>query len=102
MDTSTSPITKSISQFLHRFHVIIFVVVVLGAVGVGIFLTYQHVLSVDDSQGYTAQANNITFDAATREQLMKLKSSTSREPGSPEANEPRGLPIDGRTNPFVE
>lgn len=102
MDITTNSITKPISQFLHRFHVIIFVVVVLGAVGAGIFLTYQHVISVDDSKGYTAQANNITFDAATREQLAELKSPQSRAAGGENANAPRDLPTDGRTNPFVE
>lgn len=100
MDISTASFTKSISQFLHRFHLIAFVVVVLGAVGAAIWINYQNIISADDSHGYTAQTNNISFDEATRKHLAEMQTSDYRL--GPGANTPRQLPTGGRTNPFVE
>lgn len=100
MDISPASFTKSITHFLHRFHVIIFVVGVLSCVGAAVWINYQNILSADDSKGYAAQTNNITFDEATRNRLAEMHTSDYRLGVG--ANEPRNLPMDGRTNPFVE
>ncbi|HEV7952298.1 MAG TPA: hypothetical protein VGO98_02895 [Candidatus Saccharimonadales bacterium] len=102
MDISTASLTKSITHFLHRYHVILFVIVVLGAVGAGIFINYQHVLSVDQSHGYSAQSNNTTFDKETRGKLVELQTADYRLQGAAGDDAPRNLPIQGRLNPFVE
>jgi hypothetical protein len=97
ININMSSISRSTSHFFHRFHVIIFVVVVLGALGASIFIIYQNILSTDDAHGYTAQTNNTTFDPVTREKLSQLNA-----PNSDGANSTRSITIDGRLNPFVE
>lgn len=107
MDINTKSLTQSTTRFLHRYHVIIFVIIVFGALGVGIFVTYQNILSADETHGYTAQANNTTFDAATRDNITKLHLSDDRIPSLENPDklkdlEERSLSVDGRINPFVE
>ena len=100
MDISIKSFSQSISQFLHRFHVIIFVVAVLGCLGAAIWINYQNIVAADDSQGYTAQTNNITFVEATRKRLAEMHTSDYRLSEGDGA--PREMPMSGRTNPFVE
>jgi hypothetical protein len=104
MEISLSKISQSISQFLHRFHLIVFVVLVFGALGLGMFLIYQNILATDDAGGYTAQTSNTTFDSSTSSQVQSLHASDYRLP-SDDPNmtvEERSLSKYGRLNPFVE
>lgn len=101
MDINLSSTIKSLSTFLHRFHVIVFVVIVLGALGLGIFIIYQETLASDLAQGYTAQANNTTFDTETSDKLRKLHPADYRlSPDQPV--EARDINSTGDINPFVE
>lgn len=103
MDINAANIAKSTTHFLHRYHVIVFVVIVLGTVGAGVFIAYQNILSVDDNHGYTAQANNISFDEETRKRLAELHTADYRMPSNPGADVSRNLfTAGGRVNPFVE
>lgn len=95
MDINLTNITKSLSTFLHRYHVIVFVVIVLGALGLGIFIIYQETLASDLAQGYTAQTNNTTFDAQTSDKLRQLHPADQ-----PAAS--RDINSSGDVNPFVE
>lgn len=107
MDFNITTLNKSFSHVFHRYHVIIFVIIVLGALGAGIFFIYQSILSADETNGYTAQTSNATFDLATKDNIKHLHPSDYRlsAGGNPESEkllEPRSLTIDGRSNPFVE
>jgi hypothetical protein len=99
MDINAATLSQSISHILHRYHVIIFVVVVLGALGAGVYINYQKLLAADDTNGYVAPASNTTFDDVTREQLSQLRSADYYIANP---DEPRQLSVSGRINPFVE
>ena len=98
---------QSISHLLHRYHVIIFVIIVFGALGAGVYTIYQNILSVDESHGYTATTSNTTFDPITQENIKNLHTSDYRlsaldDPAAEQRLDARNLTIDGRINPFVE
>lgn len=105
MEINSSKLGPAISHFLHRFHLIVFVVVVLGALGAGIFVMYQIILATDNAQGYTAQTSNTTFDSDTSSKVKALYPSDYRlpsdDPLKPEASE-RELRQYVRNNAFVE
>lgn len=105
MDINRATLTTSIPRFLHRFHIIIFVVVALGALSLGIFIVYQNILAVDDPHGYTSQSSDTSFDTVTSQRVDELHTSDYRLAPSgsgPEAPTPRPLQLNGRLNPFVE
>lgn len=102
MNKNGSQFSQSFIRFLHRFHVIIFVISVLGALGGEIYIMYSTILAADDAQGYTAQTNNTSFDAGTIQQIKNLYPSDYRLSPAANAATPRDLPMDGRINPFVE
>ena len=97
MDLKLSLITikKSLTTFLHRFHVMIFVVVVLGGTITMILLLNGIIVRSSDSDGYVApNASNATFDQATIKKIEDLKTSDQGSGDLDLSN--------GRTNPFVE
>jgi hypothetical protein len=105
MDINPATFTQSIPRFLHRFHIIIFVVVALGALSLGIFIVYQNILAVDDPHGYTSQSSNTSFDTVTSRRVDELHTSDYRLAPADSGQEtpaPRPLKLDGRLNPFVE
>jgi len=94
MNISTTAIKNSLVTFLHRFHILIFVVMVLGSLAVVIFLLNRIIIQSGDSGTYTSATGNTTFDETTIDRIKQLK--TSKE---------QSAPLDlskGRTNPFVE
>lgn len=90
LNLSLPAIKKAIVAFLHRFHVVIFTVIILGGLTVVIFLLNNIVVLSSQSNGYTPDTNNSTFDKATIQKIEELKNRTQTPPTS------------GRTNPFVE
>lgn len=87
-------IRKAISHFLGRFHVVIFVVIVLGGLSLAVLRLNNVLASSTDSGDYTPKSSNSEFDKATIDRIKKLK--TRDEAGA-------GLDLSkGRTNPFVE
>lgn len=106
MNINGSQLNQSVVHFLRRYHLIIFVITVFGALGAGIYLTYQNIIATDNAQGYTAQTNNTSFDAATIEHIKSLQPSDYRLPkeGGSETTplQERDLPLSGRVNPFIE
>ena len=94
MDISLNSLKKPISHFLNRYHVVIFVVTILGGLGAAIFLLYGTVALSSESNGYVSSAGSTTFDKQTIDRVNQLKSrdqnKTSIDFGK------------GRTNPFVE
>lgn len=92
MNISGTLIKQRIIGFLHRFHVVIFVITVLGGLAVMMFfLNNTLVLSTTDD-GYTSTSNDASFDQATIERIKQLKQDGSESQ----------LDLSGRSNPFVE
>lgn len=91
---SLSSLRKTIVAFLHRFHVMIFVVVVLNGSIVVIWLLNTIIISSGESADYTPAGSNTTFDQATIKRIGELR---TRDQSGPELDLSHG-----RTNPFVE
>lgn len=94
MTLTLNNLPASFSQILHRFHIMVFSVLVLGALIVAIFLLNQVLAKSDQNNGYVAQGTNASFDTTTINKLNTLRT----------INDP-SIPLDlssGRLNPFVE
>lgn len=95
MELSLTSIKKSLGNLLQRFHVIIFVMVVLGGLAV-VVLRLNGIILVSEQQGDYIPPNSSpsSFDQTTIDRVEQLKSRTDSS-----------APLDlskGRTNPFVE
>lgn len=88
---SIQQLTRGISQFMHRYHVIIFTVFVLGGLSVATYLIYQATTS---AQTPSDQAPANQFDQSTINRIKTLHSAS-------ETPTPINLPP-GRINPFQE
>jgi exopolysaccharide biosynthesis protein len=91
---SLTSIKKATVTFLHRFHIMIFVIVVLVGLIFIVYLLYNIIISSTDTNGATPTATNTSFDEATIKRINDLKT-----------REQSGDDLDlsqGRTNPFVE
>lgn len=94
MDISLTSIKKTFSRLLRRFHVVIFVVTILGSLAIVILLLNKIIVTSTDSAGYTSDTNNTAFDQATIDRIKQLK-TTDQSSGQLDFSQ-------GRTNPFVE
>lgn len=94
MEVSLTSLKKLLGRFLGRFHVVIFVVIVLGGLSVVILLLHSIISASNDPSGYTPSGISSSFDNATIERVEQLKTRTEE---SGELNLPPG-----RNNPFVE
>lgn len=95
MNLSLAPLTKSLSTFMHRFHVLIFVIVALGGLIAAILVLNSIITrSSANGDGYTAAQNSATFDQATIKRIEDLK-TRDQTGGQLDLSQ-------GRTNPFVE
>ncbi len=90
---SPDVIKKAIAKFLRRFHVVIFVIVVLGGLAIIIFLLNSVIVTSTQANGYTPDINNSSFDKATIKKIENLQTTG-------QSNQLTLPP--GRTNPFVE
>lgn len=81
---------KKTVQFLHRYHVIIFVLTVIGGLSLATFMINQ---SITDTTTDQPAATTQNFDQDTMNKIKALR-KTSDEPA------PLSLP-DGRVNPFI-
>lgn len=94
MNISTTNMTKGLAQLLQRFHILLFSIVILGALIVAIYLLNQILVTSDQSNGYVSQSRSASFDTATIDRLNQLH--TVDGPSTP-------LDLStGRLNPFVE
>jgi len=94
LNFSLKTIKKSLYIFLHRFHVVLFVIVILGGLVIAIFLLNETVVTSGESGDYTPATNSTSFDQATIKRIEELK--TSNQGGG-------NLDLSGRRiNPFVE
>lgn len=91
-EVSTSQLLHGYSRFLHRYHVVIFVVVALGGLALVVFLLNQTIQISSDTT--TATETPIAgFDQTTITRLNDLKQTNS--------SEALKFPS-GRINPFIE
>ena len=88
-DLSLISLKSGLFKFLHRYHVIIFVVTAIGGLAIATFMINRVLSAPTVDPGLTTTTG---FDAATMEQIRALK-----KPG--EAPDPSTLP-EGRINPF--
>ena len=86
-------IKRSIDIFLHRFHVILFVIIILGGLAVVILLLNNDVIRSSQSDGYTSNTNDASFDQTTIKKIQDLQNRN--QTGSQ-------VPANARTNPFIE
>lgn len=94
LNLSLGAISKTVVNLLHRFHVIIFTVVVGGGVIVVISILNSIVIRSTDTSGYTPSSAYASFDQSTIDKIKNLKTSNQS-----------GTDLDlstGRVNPFVE
>lgn len=75
MQISLTSIKKNITKLLHRYHFILFVIVVMGGLSGAIFLLNNVLVVSDDAGGYTSQLNKESFDTETIEKLKELRAS---------------------------
>lgn len=94
MEISLSGLKKTILDFIVRFHVVIFTVIILGGLATVVLLLNAIVESSSDSSDYVPTGNSANFDQATIDRVNQLKSRD-------ESSEELDLP-EGRINPFVE
>ena len=84
-------ISTQLSKFLHRYHVILFVVVTLGGLAFSTFML-NNILS--SSSVVTTDTSVPSFDQATIDKILSFKTS-SQQHG-------QFTPPAGRSNPFAE
>ncbi len=87
---SISQLTIPLSRFLHRFHIILFALLVIGGLSVATFMLYGTIIESGTTDQPTSSASS--FDQTT---IKKIE--TLRDPSQESA--PLQLPP-GRTNPF--
>ena len=93
MEISLSSIKKSASAFLHRYHVVVFVVTILGGLVI-VVLLLNGIIAHSGLVGNFSPTTGSSCDMQTIERIENLKTRDEKSD-----------PIDlssGRTNPFVE
>lgn len=89
-ELSLQQITRGVSHFLHRYHILIFTIFVLGGLSVTTYMLYQATTSAQP----TSNATSSSFDQQTIDRIGTLRSAS-------DAPTPINLPA-GRVNPFQE
>ena len=91
LDSSPTQIIHAFSHFMHRYHVIVFSIFVLGGLSVATFLLYRAATSATSP---SSQFSTSSFDKTTINKISELR-------GAGDAPTPLKLPT-GRTNPFQD
>lgn len=94
MNISLNMVKTALARFIGRFHIIIFVITILGGLVVVILFLNNIIITSTDSSDYTPASNNASFDQTTIDRIKQLK---TRDETGDQLNLPPG-----RTNPFVE
>ena len=90
-------IAKSISKFFYRFHIVLFVVVVLGGMSV-LILMLSNTIAIATNEDLPSTSPQSFFDRETISQLEKINTGEPRL----DPNFTRQLESGKRVNPFVE
>src|SRR4051812_40950590 len=94
LSTSFNALKKMILTFLSRFQIVIFVIIVVGGNAAVIFFLNGIIILSGESNGYTPDSNDTSFDQTTIKRIEELKTRD-------QTNDKLDL-SHGRTNPFVE
>ncbi len=82
----------SVQSLLFRYHAVLFTVTILGGLAVAVFMLNQAISASDETQGYTPQLTDTSFDAATIKKLEEL---------TPPGETPKNVTLpSGRVDPF--
>lgn len=94
MKTPSVNLKATLVHVLHRYHVLLFVILVLGSLAAAVFLLNNIIIRSGDSSKYSTNTSDTVFDKATINRLKQLK--TRNEPPTP-------LDLSGgRNSPFIE
>lgn len=92
LDIDLGSIGPKLSRFLYRFHVVLFVVIVIGGMAIVMFLLNQSIIKATDTTDVIAPVAQ-PFDQDTIDRLNQLD----------DANNSSSIDFpDGRINPFSE
>ena len=91
INIDSQQLVRGLSGFMHRYHVLIFSIVVLGGLSAATFSLYQTVTSAQTVEPSNAKT---TFDNETITKIRELRTSS-------DTTNNLTLPS-GRTNPFQE
>ncbi len=89
-DLSLPQLTSSLSRFLHRYHVVLFVLTVVGGLALANFMINQ---AINEKPIDQPQAVSSSFDKETMDKINQLNESSSQTTDFV-------LPS-GRINPFI-
>jgi hypothetical protein len=90
---SSTAIKKFVITTLHRYHVVLFVIIVLGGLAVMVFFLNQILVKSSTPDGYTSSSNDASFDQQTIDRIKNLRETTDTS---------SQIDLSGRSNPFVE
>lgn len=90
----TKPALAPLTSILGRYHLTIFIVILVGGLVTAVLLLNGILQQASDTTGYTSSLDIAPFDQATIDRVAELRAST-------EAPTAFTLPA-GRTNPFAE
>lgn len=93
MEISSTNFKKTFVNILHRYHVMIFVIFVLGGLVIMVFMLNNIIVRSSNSGDYVPETSQ-AFDEKTMERIEQLK---TRDDPAPTLDLSRG-----RSNPFVE
>jgi hypothetical protein len=94
VNISLASIQKSVVNFLHRFHVMVFAFTILVGLIFIVYLLYNVILDSTKTDGLTAETTSTTFDQDTIKRINELKSRDQSDDNLDFSQ--------GRSNPFVE
>lgn len=94
LNISLESLRKTLFALLHRFHAVIFVIVVLGGLAVVVLLLNNTIIASGEPNDYTPATNTTTFDQTTIDRIEELKTRDQ----SIDISVSPGV----RVNPFVE
>lgn len=91
-DLNLKQVTTSLTDFMHRYHVIIFVLTVIGGLAFATFMMNQAINQQPAGQATPSSATAV-FDTETMDKIDKLNNSSSQPT--------EFTPPAGRLNPFL-
>lgn len=89
IDLNPAALSKNISHFLHRFHVMFFTLFILGGLAVATLMLY---LATIDTSGVVIDSEPTGFDQTTIDKINTLRGPNDPAPALSKPS--------GRTNPF--
>lgn len=94
MELSSTHLKRAFLDFISRFHVLIFAVVILGGLVACMILLNNVILQSGDAGGYTPSSTNTSFDQQTIDRIKQLHTATDQNTDT--------LDLSGRISPFVD